>query len=386
MNTFRYFCKACRRNPFIGFLIILELFASFLLGSITFNILTTNYTDTSYYFDGIEEYWYVGMSPTQYDALKEKGYGAQYPLYYPCKWGGDSFPMPSVFAISQSFVRQYGLEMLQGEWLDAFEPTTDTFSVVVNDHFTTDDRFQDPQYWKRGDEYDMPLYNRDGEIIEVPARVQGVTNFSETKRNIYIGPTGVRYDAWLSDMAYVLVPDGYDDFAYYDLNDSRFNQPICTLIQGLEAEEHAALIAVGAKVSNLGETLKQQYLEDRAANNLFILIFVGALLLAASTIVTSTAIQLRLRMKENAIAYICGMTLKQRFVTELVRCVLIFLIPFSLAGGLIALTLESNMLMMDSMTSFWIVLPIVFAVYVLANIASFIIQVKAKPLDGIKEN
>lgn len=386
MNTFRYFCKACRRNPLIQLLIIAELLASFLLGSVACFILTTNYYDTSYYFDGIEDYWYVNMSAQQYDALRQKGYGAQYPLYYDCTWAQEEVLFTHVVAISQSFAEQYGLEMLQGKWLDAFDATTDTFSVVVTDHFAPYIGHQYQPTWEMDGRYIMPLYTRDGEVVEISVQVKGVTNFSGTRQNISIGPSGVQYNVIGSEVAYILVPDGYDGFAYADPKNTISDRPITTLIQGPSAEEQAAWVGSGAEVSNVGENIQERYHSERSSNIMFIMVFVGALLLAASTIVTSTAIQLRLRMKENAIAYVCGMTLKQRFVTELARCAIVFLIPFALAGGIIGASLESHALMMEDMTSFWIVAPIIFVVYVLASAASFVIQVKAKPLDGIKEN
>ena len=379
---FGYFFRTYNRRSAVNLLVMAELFCCFVLVAISLHLLTSEYKDTSYYFDGIDRLWYAAMTPDQYEELKGSGVGGDYPLFYRCTDADreeyESFSAGlNVFALSKSLTRNTSLGMLQGEWFASdYEYDTDDYPAVANDTLA------ESRGWKCGETYTLSIFDKSGAPFEIAVRIVGISDFSGTEENISVTSEGIVYDRYQIPCIYIEVPDGFDGFAYGG-DDDTFR--ISILENDLPDRERALIYTTGAEAENVGNNAYARYSEDRAANMTFVLVFVGAMLLAASTVFTSAAVDLGIRLKESSVAYVCGMTPRQNFAFVVASCVVTFAVPFALSCALVGASVGGRFLMMDDMKAYFIVVPMIAAVYFAANAASFIAQAKSKPLDGLKE-
>lgn len=376
MNKFIYFFQSGVKHIFITLFLILELFACMILGAVSFAELDYNYQDMDEQSSFLNCYA-VHLDNKEIDEIDKPKLG----LFYAPMWFTDNgekvtYSADNIHIITPIVARTMQYKMKSGKWIGdkKIDISDGEYLVAISSQVAKEKGLG------VGDEYPLENIYHNGKSENIYAKIVGVLDKKE-KQYDGIGNGYEKGNNELYRFVFVLTSDGDNSFVE--------TMPIRLSYLYAESVEESVKFAIKYDIPN-PESIYDNIIEqnnDRYHQNLYyILAFAGMILLTFSTVITATMILLEKKTRENSLNYIFGITPRTTIVMEVLRAIMIFLVPFLLALIVVASTLNFNLLMQRyTLKYFFISAPIVAVIFALADMASIIITLIAKPLDGLKE-
>ena len=394
-NIIRYFFRSSARHFWLTFLLVGELIACCILGSISFALLEQNYKDTDYYFEGIEDYYRECVSLDAFEDIGaldiDEKIGVTYPMHtrdsLKVNISGTKEVDMDVIAISGIMARFLNINLVDGDRLE--HCGGDEYPIIISKTIAH-------QYGRSvGDVYPVHFVDVGDVSHELRVRVVGIGDDSSPNYNTV--EYGQYYDM-RRERCYILMPNGdislWNAIEYtgsYAEEHTKEEQiaraSIMCLFYNCTDDELLNLSRmIGDYPDSIGDMFYAQYQDDYYTNLGYILAFVGSLIFMISTLLTSIIVMLKERLKENSLVYVLGLSRRQLVGIEVCKYLILLIVPIILSGILIGATLELNIFQQNgSMKYFFTVTPIIAVIYLVVNAISLVSAIRTQPLDGLKE-
>lgn len=373
-----YLGSKLKRHALINFLLFLEMTIALVFGAMGFEALATAQSAVEQYPPEYERLSAVsgvyGEEETNAEILNicERG---NYSFIYPFTIKNIPFETAWAGQIVQTSVADLmSYKLKEGQWFDTSETLKDGVRQAV-----ADDIFCKAWECGIGDVITVE-YGIDGKYSPLQVKIVGINDFSGTGIGIGYDGTLFRSNVMADDgIITVLADDG--DLSLLD------GSTFTAFRLDMTGEEKEAFMKAGIRITeSVAADYDEYYAEQINTRNIMLMLCVSVMLLAASTSLTASAIMFGRQKRENAIAFACGLSLKDAIICETLKDALVLVFALILGAAFAALAAATGMMPgVNGMSGFAIAAAIVSVIYVAVK-APFIAALgKTEPINGIKE-